>query len=174
MDVRSTVENAMGGFENLVKKIPGYSGYKDKERRREADALLRNHLAQQFEAQWGRLNELKSQMLTGPAMAQLNDVGRASRRLQTLIDKIKAAAEGYTGFFNAVKVQENQLDSLYEFDNKMLAQVDELTAVIDQVQTALDGEEGVAPAVKKLNQTVSGLLTLFDKRKDVITELYLV
>lgn len=174
MDVRSTVESTKGGFENLVNKIPGYSGYKEKERRREADALLRNHLAQQFEVQWGRLNELKLQMLTGPAMTQLDDLGRVSRRLQTLIDKIKVAAEGYTGFFDAVKVRENQLDSLYEFDNKMLAQVDELTAVVDQVQTALDGEEDVAPAVKKLNQIVSGLLTLFDKRKDVITELYLV
>lgn len=173
MDVRLTVEDRMGGFENLAKKIPGYSGYKEKERRREADALLRAHLAKQFEAQWSRINELKAQMLTGPALEQLDDLGKASRRLQTLIDKIKAAAEGYAGFFDVVKVEEDQLDRLYEFDNKMVAHVDELAVLVDQVQTALDNAEEVAPAVKKLNQAISGVLTLFDKRKDVITELYL-
>lgn len=172
MDLRHTIEDAMGGFENLVKKIPGYSGYKEKEQRREADALLREHMAREFETQWARTNDLKSQMLIGPAMSQLDDLGKAGRRLQTLIDKIKAAAQGYAGFFDAVKVKEDQLDALYDFDNDMLDKVTGVSDEIDAIQAALDTEENVAPAIRKLNSLIGELLTLFDKRKDVITELY--
>jgi hypothetical protein len=171
MDLRDKIDDAMGGFEQLASKIPGYSGYKEKEQRREADALLRAHLAREFEVQWARINDLKSQMLVGPAMSQLDDIGRAGRRLQTLIDKIKAAAQGYAGFFDAVKVKEDELDALYEFDNAMLNKVSDVGLAIDEVQTALDNEEGIAPAIRKLTRLIDDLITHFDRRKDVITGL---
>jgi len=168
MDFRDRIDDAASGFEELMNKIPGYAGYKEKEKRREADSLLRAYLAREFEAQWGRINDLKSQMLIGPAMSQLDDVGRAGRRLQTLIDKIKAAAQGYAGFLDAIKVKEDELDALYEFDNAMLGRVDEVGLAIDEVQTALDNEDGIAPAVRSLTRLIDELITHFDRRKDVI------
>lgn len=171
MDLRDRIDDAMGGFEELVSRIPGYSGYKEKEKRREADALLREHLAREFEAQWARINDLRSQMLVGPAMTYLDDLGRAGRRLQTLIDKIKAAAQGYAGFFDAIKVKEEELDALYEFDQDMLTRVDEVGQAIEQVQTALDSEEGVAPAIRALTRQIDDLILHFERRKDVITDL---
>ncbi len=169
MDLRDRIDDAASGFEELVGRIPGYSGYKEKERRREADALLREHLAREFETQWRSINDLKSQMLIGPAMSYLDDVGKAGRRLQTLIDKIKAAAQGYAGFFDAIKVKEDELDALYRFDHDMLDRVGEVSTAIEAVQTALDNEEGIAPAIRGLTRTIDELITLFDKRKDVIT-----
>ncbi len=174
MDFRQTVEDAMGGFETLVKKIPGYSGYKEKEQRREADALLREHLAREFEAQWTRMNDLKTQMLIGPAMAQLDDMGRASRKLQTLIDKIKAAAQGYAGFFDAVKVKEEQLNALYNFDNQMLDNVGSVAQKIDAIQTALDNQEDVSAPVRDLDKLISEMITTFNKRNDAILDVIIV
>jgi len=171
MDLRSRIDDAMGGFEQLVSQIPGYGGYKEKEIRREADTLLRDHLAREFEAQWHRINDLKSQMLIGPAMTYLDDIGRAGRRLQTLIDKIKGAAQGYAGFFDAVKIKEDELDALYRFDNDMLAKAADVAAAIDGVQTALDNEDGVAPAIRSLTKVIDELIALFDRRKDVVAGL---
>ena len=171
MDLRDKIDGSMSGFEELVNKIPGYSGYKEKERRREADALLRDHLAREFESQWARVNDLKSQMLIGPAMQYLDDIGKSGRRLQTLIDKIKAAAQGYAGFFDAIKVKEEELDALYQFDSDMLSKVDEVGIAIDSVQTALDNEDGIAPAIRTLTRLIDDLITHFDRRKDVVTGL---
>lgn len=171
MDLRNRIDDAMNGFEELTNKIPGYGGYKEKEKRREADALLREHLAREFETQWNRINDLKSQMLIGAAMTYLDDIGKAGRRLQTLIDKIKGAAQGYAGFFDAIKIKEDELDALYRFDNEMLGKVDEVAAAVDTVQTALDNEEGIAPAIRNLTKVIDNLITLFDKRKDVVTGL---
>lgn len=173
VDLRNTVSDQRGRFEALVGKIPGYSGYKEKEMRREADTLLRQHLARQLGEQLSRAEDVASQMLTGPGMAQLAEIGKGNTRLQTFIDKVKTAAQGYAGFFDAIRIKEEELDMLYEFDNRMLAQVDEIGAAIDAIQAALDGGEAdaVAPTVRRYVKTVTDASALFDQRKDTITGL---
>ena len=174
VDLRETISDHMGWFEKLTTKIPGYSGYKEKEMRREADMLLREHLAKQLGEQLGRAEDVTGQMLTGPGLMQLDDMGKGNTRLQTLIDKVKTAAQGYAGFLDAVKVKEDELDILYEFDNQMLFQVDEIAAAIDNVQVALDSGEAssIAPGVRRYVKTVSDSSALFDKRRDTILGIH--
>lgn len=172
-DLRQTVSDQMSGLERLVSKIPGYAGYKAKEQRREADTMLREHLARRLAEQLTKAEDVTGQMLVGPGIALLDDMGKANTRLQTLIDKVRTAAQGYAGFFDAVKVKEGELDSLYEFDNNMLARVDEVSAAIDQVQAALDSGESdkVAPSVRRYTTTVTETSALFDKRRDTMLGL---
>jgi hypothetical protein len=160
----------MGKFESLVSKIPGYSGYKEKEQRREADALLRQHLAAQFAEQLTAAEDIASQMLTGPGIAQLDDMGKGNTRLQTLIDKIKTAAQGYAGFFDAVRVKENELDVLYEFDQSMVYKADEIGEALTGLQAALDGGDAsqLAPSVRRYVKTVTDASAEFDKRRDTM------
>jgi hypothetical protein len=174
MDLRQTISDHAGGwFESITGKIPLYKGYKEKEQRREADALLRDHLAQQFAEQLSRAEDVASQMLTGPGMMQLDEMGKGNTRLQTFIDKIKTAAQGYAGLFDAIKVKEDELDTLYEFDYSMLLKVDEIAEAIDSLQAALDeGDDSkIAPSVRRYVKTVSDTSSLFDKRKDTILGL---
>jgi hypothetical protein len=173
MDLRQTISNHEGWFENITSKIPLYKGYKEKEQRREADALLRDHLAKQFGEQLGRAEDVAGQMLTGPGMMQLDEMGKGNTRLQTLIDKIKTAAQGYAGLFDAVKVKEDELDTLYEFDYTMLLKADEIGAAVDEIQNALDAgdDSALAPAVRGYVKTVTDVSSTFDQRKDKILGL---
>lgn len=172
-DLRDTLSGAGGWFGSIVNKIPFYKGYKDKELRREADSLLRDHIAGQLGEQLRRAEDVTKQLLTGPGMMQLDDMGQANTRLQTLIDKVKTAAQGYAGLLDAVKIQEEELDLLYEFDHNLLAKVDEIEAVIDGVQSAVDGgeAEAIAPSVRRYNTTVTEASALFDRRKETILGL---
>ena len=133
MDLRETVESALGGLESLVSKIPGYKGYKDKELRREADKLLRDELAMKLDDQRKRLSSLQMELISQAQIEFLDDLERAVMKLQLLIDRISTASYGYAGLFDAVKVKEEQLDALYEFDNQMLNFVDEIAADLDHV-----------------------------------------
>ncbi|GAB4441478.1 MAG: hypothetical protein Kow0031_23510 [Anaerolineae bacterium] len=170
VDLRQTVSDHMGKFESLVSKIPGYSGYKEKEQRREADALLRQHLAAKLAEQLTAAEDVASQMLTGPGIAQLDEMGKGNTRLQTLIDKVKTAAQGYAGFFDAVRVKEDQLDILYEFDQNMLYQVDGIGESLTALQATLDGGDAsqLAPSVRRYVKTVTDLSAEFDKRRDAM------
>ncbi len=173
VDLRQTISDQAGKFEQIVGKIPLYKGYKEKEQRREADVLLRDHLAKKLGEQLRRAEQVASQMLTGPGVSQLAEVGKGNTRLQTLIDKIKTAAQGYAGLFDAVKIKEDQLDILYQFDDSMLTKVDEVAAAINNLQTVLDAGESdkLAPAVRSYVQVVTDTSALFDQRKDAILGL---
>jgi hypothetical protein len=149
-DLRDTVEAAMGGLEKLAKKIPGYKGYKDKEQRREADKLLREQLARELGDQRKRLSELQVQLVSSGQIEYVDDLDRAVMKIQLLTDRVKTASYGYAGLFDAVKVKEEQLDALYEFDNRMLDYADDISMSVDTLTSAISAKEGVGEAIADL------------------------
>jgi hypothetical protein len=170
MDLREKVTKALGGLEQLVAKIPGYKGYKEKEMRREADKLLREHLARQFEEQRRRIPDLQKQLISSGQIGLLDDLESGGMKLQTLIDRLKTASYGYAGFFDAIKVKEEQLDALYEFDSALMDDVPRVADGINKVSETLAAKEGVAEAIADLVSTIRGVNDTFSKRQDVILQ----
>lgn len=170
-DFKDVISDQQGWLEWLVSKIPGYHGYKDKEMRREADVLLREQLATELREQLSRAEDVTTQLLTGPGISQLDDMGQGNTRLQTLIDKVKTASQGYAGFFDPVRIKENELDALYEFDYGLLMQMETISQAIDQVQKAIDEGEGIPAAVRNYIKTVTDLSNLFDTRRQKMIDL---
>jgi CII-binding regulator of phage lambda lysogenization HflD len=169
-DLRETVQGALGGLENLTKKIPGYKGYKDKELRREADKLLRMEVADKLDDQRKRLTELQNRLISQAQIEFLDDLERAVMKLQLLIDRIKTASYGYAGLFDAIKVKEEQLDALYEFDNKMLDFVGEIAADVDRVASAISAKEGIGDAITDLVDTAEQANLTFGHRDEAILQ----
>jgi hypothetical protein len=169
-DLRETVQSALGGLENLTKKIPGYKGYKDKELRREADKLLRMEVAGKLDDQRKRLAELQNRLISQAQIEFLDDLERAVMKLQLLIDRIKTASYGYAGLFDAIKVKEEQLDALYEFDNKMLDFVGEIAADVDRVASAISAKEGIGDAITDLVDTAEQANLTFGHRDEAILQ----
>jgi hypothetical protein len=170
MDLREKVTEALGGLEQLVAKVPGYKGYKEKEMRREADKLLREHLARQFEEQRRRIPDLQKQLINSGQIGFLDDLESGGMKLQFLIDRLKTASYGYAGFFDAVKVKEKQLDALYEFDNALMDDVPRVADGINKVSEAIVAKEGMAEAIANLVSTIQSMNDTFSKRQDVILQ----
>ena len=170
MNLKEKVAGALGGLEQLVAKVPGYKGYKEKEMRREADKLLREHLARQFEEQRRRIPDLQKQLISSGQFGFLDDLESGGMKLQYLIDRLKTASYGYAGFFDALKVKEEQLDALYEFDGALMDEVPKVTAGINKVSEAIAAKEGMAEAVANLVSTIQSVNDTFSKRQDVILQ----
>jgi hypothetical protein len=172
MDMQETVKGALGGVEELALKIPGYSGYKEKEMRREADRLLRDKIAKAFGDQVQRLVDLQGQLVasgTLELLEQATSLEDAVRRLQTFVDRVKRASQGYAGFFDAVKNKEEQLDALYQFDTSLLTQIEGVKSAVDDVQAAMDVGEGLPAAIANVKKVGGEVNQLFSQREDVIT-----
>jgi hypothetical protein len=168
MDLREKVDEAMGGLERLVSKIPGYAGYKDKEKRREADNLLRMQVATGLDDQRRRLSELQMQLVNQARLEFVDDVERAVMKLQLLIDRLKTASYGYAGLWDAVKVKEDQLDALYDYDNQMLNFVNEIAADVDKVASAIGSEGDLGAVIADLTATVEEANQTFGHRNEAI------
>jgi len=170
MDLRETVQGHLGGLEALAAKIPGFKGYKQKELRREADKMLRMEVAGKLDDQRKRLVELQMQLITGRMIEFLDDLERAITKLQGLIDRIRTASYGYAGLFDAVKVKEEQLDALYEFDNRLLDSVSEIAAAVDKVTSAIGAQEAVGPAIFELVSEAEQASLTFGHRHEAVIQ----
>lgn len=167
-DLTEKVQSSQNKFEDLVSKVPGYAGYKQKEQRREADKLLRLHVARQYEEQLRRLQEVQYALTARGRLASIVTLERAAMKLQLLIDRIKTASYGYAGVFDAIKVDEDALDRLYSFDLAMLEGVSELSALLDKLSEAADAEAVTAAEANDLVMALERLNTTFGQRQDVI------
>ncbi|HIC93238.1 MAG TPA: hypothetical protein EYP09_03200 [Anaerolineae bacterium] len=170
MDITAKVRGALGGLERLAASIPGYKGYKEKEMRREADKLLRMHLARQLEEQWRRLPDLQKRLIEAGQLELVDDLEGAVMGLQTIVDRLKTASYGYAGFFDAVKVKEEQLDALHRFDEALLSEVPKVAEGIDKVATAIAAKEGMAEAIAELAATVRRIGETLHQRQDVMLQ----
>jgi len=172
MDPKDKIEQSVGKIEELARKIPGYSGYKEKEVRREADRMLRDQIAKAFGDEVQRLIDFQGEMVSGGKIELLEHATAledAVRRLQTLVDRVKRASQGYAGFFDAVKVKEEELDALYEFDNSLLAQIEVVKSAVDDVRAAMDSGEDLPAAIAAIKRVAGDVNHLFSQRESVIT-----
>ena len=163
------IQGERGKLESFLDKVPGYKGYKDKEMRREADSLLRNSLVRDFGEQLNRLTPMQSTLIDNGGIDLMSDMGGVKTALQTLIDRIRNAPQGYAGFFDAVRVKEDDLDRLEAFDQQLVAEVAKVSAAFDGLDKAVQANADVKPAIVAARNAVQEVATLFDKRQAVIT-----
>ncbi len=100
--------------------LAGFIGYFDRENRREADKLLRETIAQRYEEQWGRISELQRQFVSEGQLELIDDLEAAAIKLRAFIDRVKGASYGYAGFFDAVRINRDELERIYEYDIALL------------------------------------------------------
>lgn len=167
-DLTEKIQAAQSKLEELASSIPGYAGYKRKEQRREADKLLRLHVARQYEEQLKRLSDVQYTLTSRGRLASIVTLERAVMKLQLLIDRIKTASYGYAGLFDPLKVDEEVLERLYDFDRAMVEGAGRIASLLDRLAEAAEAEE---PTPAEANDLVAELETLnntFSRRRDVI------
>ena len=119
-DVYSEVKGQMRLSERIAAFIPGFRGYKEKEIRRESDRLIRNHLDLKLSADKNDLREIAQKLADRRYFDVMTDMDRLQAKMDRVVEKVNHASYGYSGFFDAVKVKEDSLDRMIEFDNKLL------------------------------------------------------
>ena len=67
----------------------------------------------------------------------IDDLERAAIKLRQFIDRIRHASYGYAPFFDAIKIREEELTKVYEYDLALLDSADEISRVVDNVEIQL-------------------------------------
>lgn len=158
---------------NLLSKIPGLSGYMERGRRREADQLLRETISSRLQEVRLELSSvhhaLGRDIVRGVEYAE--DLGRADNQLMGLIGKIQNAPVGYAGFFDAIKVDAEDLARLYQFDAAMLNYTDQIASDTAALQKAVDSDGDIGDAIKTLNTHLREANQTFNSRQEVLNQI---
>ena len=119
-NVLSNVQGQMRLSETIAAFIPGFRGYKEKEIRRESDRLIRNHLYLKLSIAKNNLRDINQKLADRRYFDVLTDMDRLLAKMDRVVEKVNHASYGYSGFFDAVKVREENLDNMIAFDNKLI------------------------------------------------------
>lgn len=167
-DFYQRIMDMQGGLEDLIRRLPGFKGYLEKEDRREADRLLRDHLVRVFEEQLGEFTRLQQRLIDSGGIMLMEQVQRVDTKLRTFIDRVDTAPRGYAGLFDAIKVREEELTRLYAFDNALLAYADRLAELLAGFGQAIEANEGVETAIRALDDWATEVNNVFKQRVEVI------
>jgi len=169
-DVYAQAKSQMRLSERIAAALPGFRGYKEKELRRESDKLIRNHLYLKLSKDKDNVKSISQRIADKRYLDILADVDRLNAKMDRITEKVNHASYGYSGFFNIVKIKEENLDRMITFDNQLVDSVNDLTAQIDGLKSQLLG--GDYTNLKEKIQAVTDKLELledtFDKRQEVI------
>lgn len=144
-----------------------FVGYVDRENRREADKLLRETIAQRYEEQWSRISELQRQLVSEGQLELVDDLEAASIKLRAFVDRVKGAAHGYAGFFDAVRIHSDELEKIYEYDVVLLEGAQKIANAVDNVAASI-GSDGLPAAIRHLISLSQEAIDAYNRRDEVI------
>jgi hypothetical protein len=166
-DIFDKVTGDQDPIKKILAKIPGFKGYIERGDRRMSDKLLRDTIADEFEALNQRVSSLQRDLISQGEIGYLDDLEAAAIKLRQFIDRVRTASYGYAGLFDAIKIKEDELAQVYEYDNALLALSDQVRSAIDNVETSI-GTEGLDAAIRHLITVSQQCVDAFNKRSEVM------
>jgi hypothetical protein len=167
-DLFETVKGGQDFFKKILSKVPGFSGYVERSNRRAADKLLRDQVALKYSELAARTSLLQKDIAEAGQLDFLDDVDSIGLKLRTFSDRIKNASYGYSGFFDTVKINENELAQIYAFDAAFFDLADQISNGLDNIEAGVGGD-GLKAAIRAVNTTAREVVKTYDRRYQILT-----
>ena len=124
MDIKEKSKGQLNWLEKILHKIPGFKGYYEKELRRDSDRVQRDFIVKQMRKVKTGMNGLIQAAARQKDFELLREYDLFAKTLDKNIGAIRYADQGYSGFFDLVKIREAELDKVYEQDARIVEAAD--------------------------------------------------
>jgi hypothetical protein len=168
-DMYQNVSGQIDPLKKLVSLIPGFSGYVERQNRRDADKLVRETVARRFNELWKRISALQADLVNAGKIEYVDDLEKAALQLRTFIDKVSTASRGYSGLFDAVKINEKELEQLYNFDLTFFDLADQVGHGLDNVEASMGDDNALPAAIRNLTSLGRQAVDTFNRRIEAFT-----
>ncbi|MEO8354717.1 MAG: hypothetical protein ABI621_02270, partial [Chloroflexota bacterium] len=122
-----------------------------------------------FDEQWKRISQLQSDMVGSGMIQYVDDMERAAIQLRTFIDKITTAPRGYAGMFDAVKINEKELEAIYQFDAAFFDLGEQVARALDNVEASLGDKEALPAAIRNVTSLARLAVETYNRRSESVT-----
>ncbi len=153
---------------SFLDSIPGWSGYRDRERRRESDRLIRERLARDYGEIADGLGRLAARLAQDRKLQAIRYVDAPHGRLNHFIDRLRTATYGYAGLFSDRPVDADALDQIAAFDLSLGEGIDDLRAGAEGLSSADPDDPVFRERSEALSERIETLLDRFDRRSEII------
>ena len=158
-------------LERIKRFIPGYDGYVNRDNSRELDTILRSQLASMLEQNKTKLANTVSNLSRAGKLFEASDVDRIDKKNENAIAKFRSAARGYSGAFDVVKIKEDKLRMLYEFDSSLITYTENIGQLFNVLENASESGTSINDAVQTLSKALDEILLKFDERENLLRNI---
>lgn len=160
-DIRKLVKADRGLLKRIQARIPGYEKYRNCEDIRVADNLLRLELAKIVEEAVNNIKKTREEIAKNMDFDLINRIGELVNLSEAVVQKIRHAQQGYAPWISGdVRIEEEELRSLYEYDQSLFGGAEDIMAKALELQKT---------TTKKLKEKMSELRDEFEKFDRVFT-----
>lgn len=157
-----------GWIESILRYIPGFSGYLEKEYRRDSDHLARTYVCDQLHKAKSLVNDYQKTIVNSGQIDLFSVCDEVVTAIDTLGNRIKGSVRGYSGFFDFVKVDEERLDRVYETDMKVITATEAFVKLAADLPVTVTNPREVVAQWKKQLQLIA---ETYDERAKILEGL---
>lgn len=171
-DLRVDNREGMGAkLQTLMKKIPGFEGYLDREKRRHADSVHRDYLTKLLSSKKRAIQDIGATLLENGGMKYMTAVDSLANNVDKVSNRIRSAGSAGGNFFGLVDVNTELLDRIYEYDLALLQEVEALDEKINTLESAAETNDNVKPAIAGVKDVLVQLDLNLDGREKLLKGL---
>ena len=166
-DLRERVEDDRGLIKKIQLIIPGFRGYRQREDARIADSLLRTQIADEVKEHILQPLELcREEASRALELDIMNNIASAITKAKAAEAKIRHAEQGYSGISAGVRIEQEELNILYELDLSLLTAVQTLSGAAKAVADVSAAGDFATASVKlsALKSDLQEFISVLDKR----------
>jgi len=160
MDIKERAREQLNWLEKILHQVPGFKGYYERELRRDSDRLQREFIVKQLRKVKTGMNKVIQAASRQKDFDLLREYDLFTRALDRSIGAIRYADQGYSGFFDLLKIRAAELDEVYEQDALIVEAADSFGEEFKRLAAAPLEVSALAPLRERMEQ-INGL---FERR----------
>ena len=157
-----------GGFlSGILRKIPGFAGYLEANRRRESEAQSRHWIANQLELSKKSIDAFARRLVDAGSLDPLPACDRLRARLDTIIARLRGMPASSGRFFSQSSLNEDRLEDLYEYDLWMMDESEKLAARMAEIAQST---AATMETLQQFESQITDVETKWEQRQQLLTD----
>ena len=169
-DIRKQVVDSQGLLKKIQLVVPGFRGYRQLEDLRAADELLRRQVALILQKGISSLRDTRRTVVDKGDYSSLEPVASLISRLQQLEGEVEHAEQGYSGISPMIRVGQDTLNSLYDYDFAFVDTASKLTDSCNSLSSAA-GHSALGGSIDDIDSKITDFKNAFENRMRAVEKI---
>lgn len=171
-DLRLDNRQGLGAkLQELAKKVPGFEGYLDRQKRRHADTVHREYLSKLLSSKKSAVQEIGGALLSSGGLKYMTELDSISNTIDKVNNRVRSAGSAGGNFFSLQDIDTELLDRIYEYDLALLGEIESLDEKIGTLRSAAETNDNVNAAISGVKAVLNELNNSLDGREKLLKGL---
>jgi hypothetical protein len=152
----------------ILRRVPGFGGYVEQEARQASDEQTRKFVTDQLHKTKGAIDGYAKALVEAANIDDAAVCNKLRGDVDTMAQHLRSRLPGHSSFFGASRIDEDQLEDIYDSDANLMDQAEELAELAGSLKAA---NESSAEVFNRIGEKVESLQQQLAERDRKLSEV---